>query len=134
MRRDGMKVLAGLRALMLTAAAAVVMTSAAWAAVHVRIDGARLEAMMSDGKPIVIVDVREPWLYKRGHVPGAINIPYDGARERVLTELRPTDRIVFVCHGGPMGDELGALLKEKGYGEVYNLIGGMRRWSGPLEK
>ena len=99
-----------------------------------RIHAAELEAMIEEGgEDLVIVDVREPWLYREGHVPGAVNIPFDGAHERVLDELDPGERIVFVCHGGPMGDELGALLTSKGYGKVYNLIGGMRAWDGPLE-
>lgn len=105
------------------------------AAGHTRIDASELTAMMVDGKPIVIVDVREDWLFGRGHIPGAINIPYeDDSQSRVLKELDPGDRIVFVCHGGPMGDELGSILKENGFKEVYNLKGGMRRWRGELER
>jgi rhodanese-related sulfurtransferase len=96
------------------------------------ISGAQLEAMQADGKPIVIVDVREPELFVKGHIKGAINIPYDDARPRIVKELSPTDRIVFVCHGGPMGDKLGHLLIRKGYRTVYNLEGGMKKWTGPL--
>lgn len=96
-----------------------------------RIDGDELQKMMKDGKQITIVDVREPELFANGHVPGAINIPYDTAKARILKELSPKDRIVFVCHGGPMGDELGDILIKNGYPSVYNLKGGMRRWNGP---
>ncbi len=121
--------------ILLAVFSSVVATSAARAAEgYGRIDGAELRAMMADGKAVIIVDVREPRLYGRGHIPGAILIPFDGARERVLKELKPADRIVFVCHGGPMGDELGALLARNGYRRVYNLKGGMRRWSGPTVK
>ncbi|MFQ5736427.1 MAG: rhodanese-like domain-containing protein [Thermodesulfobacteriota bacterium] len=101
---------------------------------HNVISGAELEAMMKDGKPVVIVDVREPWRYSRGHIPGAINIPYDGAHNRILKELSPSDRIVFVCHGGPMGDELGEILSDNGYKQVYNVAGGMRHWKGPISR
>lgn len=105
------------------------------AAGHARITGAELTEMMGDGKPVVIVDVRETWLYSRGHIPGAVNIPYeDDSQVRVLKELKPSDRIVFVCHGGPMGDELASILVNNGYKDVYNLKGGMRRWRGRLEK
>ena len=97
-----------------------------------RIDGDELRKMMKDGGQLTIVDVREPELFTKGHIPGAINIPYDGAHSRVLKELSPKDRIVFVCHGGPMGDELGDLLIKNGYTSVYNLKGGMRNWSGPF--
>lgn len=98
------------------------------------IDGKELETMMADGKPIVIVDVREPHEFSEGHIKGAINIPYDDAVPRIFEELSPKDRIVFVCHGGPMGDELGEMLVEKGYKKVYNLRGGMKRWKGKVVK
>jgi rhodanese-related sulfurtransferase len=82
----------------------------------------------------VIVDVREPELFSAGHIKGAINIPYDDSKPRVLRELSRNDRIVFVCHGGPMGDELGRLLAKNGYPDVYNLAGGMKKWTGGTVK
>lgn len=106
----------------------------ALAAGHARINGEELQKMMKEGSPMVIVDVREPELYSKAHIPGAINIPYDGAKPRILKELKPSDRIVFVCHGGPMGDELGEILTKNGYAKVYNLIGGMKKWQGPVTK
>jgi rhodanese-related sulfurtransferase len=98
------------------------------------IDGKELEALMSDGKDLVIVDVREPELFSKDHIKGAINIPYDDAKPRIVKELAPKDRIVFVCHGGPMGDELGKLLVKNGYPDVYNLAGGMKKWKGDVVK
>jgi rhodanese-related sulfurtransferase len=98
------------------------------------IDGQELRTMMSDGKPLVIVDVREPELFSAGHIKGAINIPYDDAKPRVFKELLRKDRIVFVCHGGPMGNELGRLLVNNGYPDVYNLAGGMKKWTGETVK
>jgi len=97
-----------------------------------RIDGDELRKMMKDGRAMTIVDVREPELFAKGHIPGAINIPYDEAHSRILKELSPKDTIVFVCHGGPMGDELGGILVKNGYPSVYNLKGGMRYWTGPF--
>ena len=98
------------------------------------VDGAKLQTMMGDGKPMVIVDVREPELFAKGHIKKAINIPYDGAKSRVLKELSPKDRIMFVCHGGPMGDELGKMLVNNGYPDVHNLAGGMKKWRGVVVK
>ncbi|MBI3755749.1 MAG: rhodanese-like domain-containing protein, partial [Deltaproteobacteria bacterium] len=91
-------------------------------------------AMMSDGKPMVIVDVREPYEFSASHIKGAINIPYNAAKTRILKELSPKDRIVFVCHGGPMGDELGGILVKNGYKDVSNLKGGMKKWKGEVVK
>jgi rhodanese-related sulfurtransferase len=110
----------------------VVSLSGATAAGLTTIDGPHLETFMADGKQLTIVDVREPELFAAGHIPGAINIPYDDAKPRVVKELSPQDRIVFVCHGGPMGDELGTLLAGRGYDSVYNLKGGMKKWNGPV--
>lgn len=110
----------------------VAIAAANAAGPHKVITGAELEAMMKNKTPIVIVDVRERELYAKGHIPGAINIPYDTARPRILKELKSKDTIVFVCHGGPMGDELGEILTSNGYNSVYNLKSGMRRWSGPI--
>ena len=101
---------------------------------HKVITGEELQTMMKDGQPVKIVDVREPELFVDGHVPGAINIPYDTARERVLKELSKNDRIVFICHSGPMGEKLSRLLTQNDYTRVYNVDGGMRKWRGPLEK
>lgn len=106
----------------------------ALAAGHARITADELQDMMKSPKGMVIVDVREPELFTAGHIPGAINIPYDDSKGRVLKELKPEQKIVFVCHGGPMGDELGTILSENGYKSVYNLKGGMRKWNGPLAK
>jgi len=99
---------------------------------HQSITGKELQSMLKDGSPSVIVDVREPELYSKGHIPGAINIPYDTAKGRILKELSPKDRIVFVCHGGPMGDELAEILVKNGYTKVYNIKGGMKWWQGRL--
>src|SRR5574340_1190303 len=74
--------------------------TAAFAAAPVGITGPELQKMMKDGKPMKIVDVREPEVFSRGHIPGAINIPYDDAFRTMFRELSPKERIVFVCHGG----------------------------------
>ncbi len=126
-----MKNLAGIGLALFTVLVAV---SPAGAGGLTTIDGRQLEAMMADGKGLVIVDVREPELFAVGHIRGTINIPYDDAKPRIVKELSPTDRIVFVCHGGPMGDELGRLLAEQGYPAVYNLKGGMKKWKGEVVK
>ena len=118
-----------------TVIALMLMTSAlALSAEHKRITGGELETMMKDRTGLVIVDVREQWRYSKGHIPGAINIPYDNSHGRILKELAPKESIVFVCHGGPMGDELGAILAKNNYRSVYNLKGGMHRWRGALER
>lgn len=92
-----------------------------------------LQAQIDAGEKLEIIDLREPELYRAGHVPGAKNIPFEEFNDRI-NELNPGDKIVLVCHTGPMGDVSGSLLAEKGYAKVSNLKGGMAAWSGKLEK
>ncbi len=94
----------------------------------------QLQHAIADREPLVIVDVREPAEFAAGHIPGARLIPYGEAHARVLRELKPNDRIVFVCHTGPMGDELSRLLAANGYRHVANLAGGIAAWTGPTVK
>lgn len=92
-----------------------------------------LQGQIDAGDKLAIIDLREPELYRAGHVPGAKNIPFEQFNNRI-NELNPEDKIVLVCHTGPMGDVSGSLLSEKGYAKVSNLKGGMAAWSGKLEK
>lgn len=123
------------RPLISTALAVMLMLiTASWAAAGEmkQITAGELELMITCKEPVVIVDVMEPELHMMGHIKGAINIPCDTTHKRILKELSPMDTIVFVCHGGPMGDELGAILVNNGYPRVFNLRGGMNKWTGPL--
>ncbi len=81
----------------------------------------------------VIVDLREPELYTKSHIPGSINIPFTEFQDR-YQELSPDQRIIFVCHNGPMGEASSQLLVEKGYQHVANLVGGMADWKGLVDK
>lgn len=93
----------------------------------------QLQAQIDAGETMVIVDLREPELFRAGHIPGARNVPFEQFSERV-NELSPEANIVMVCHTGPMGDVSGSLLAERGYTKVSNLKGGMAAWNGKLEK
>ena len=123
-----------MKKMLLAIIAVFVAGGMAIAAGHKMVDSGELQAMMKQEKNIKIVDVRESELFSQGHIPGAVNIPYDDAHKRVLKELNPNETIVFVCHGGPMGDELAEILVRNNYKKVYNLTGGMKKWSGPTVK
>lgn len=74
-----------------------------------------------------LVDVRKPEEFARGFIKGAVNIPLDELRER-LHEL-PADRPIFsYCEAGMRGYLAQRILKQQGFGEVYNLSGGYYLW------
>jgi rhodanese-related sulfurtransferase len=77
----------------------------------------------------LVVDVREPWEYAEGHLPGAVNIPLSTLPAR-LAEL-PQDRpILLVCNSGSRSGVAADFLVQQGFpGEkVYNLEGGTYAW------
>jgi rhodanese-related sulfurtransferase len=86
---------------------------------------------LKTGKDEILVDLREPSLFKKGHIPNAINIPFNDFQTR-YKELDRSKRIIFICHDGPMGDASCQFLKEKGYTNLANLQGGMSAWNGPV--
>lgn len=85
-----------------------------------------LDEAREDGA--VLVDVRSPAEYARGHVPGALNVPVDELRGR-LDELGPRERpLVVTCQVGLRGHVAARLLIQHGF-RVRNLDGGYRTWS-----
>ena len=95
----------------------------------------RMLQSSSEESPTV-VDVREPWEYKQGHVPGAILIPLGQLSSR-LGELDPEKPVAVICASGSRSQSAAAVLGQKGFKTVYNVSGGTSAWmySGlPLER
>ena len=81
----------------------------------------------ADLMKVTLVDVRTADEYALGHIDGALNIPLDDLRERI-GEI-PSDRPVYVyCGVGLRGYLASNILKENGYGDVRNLIGGIKTY------
>jgi NADPH-dependent 2,4-dienoyl-CoA reductase/sulfur reductase-like enzyme/rhodanese-related sulfurtransferase len=69
-----------------------------------------------------ILDVREPFEFKRGHVEHAVNIPLGGLRERIA-EL-PSDREIWTyCYVGQRSYFAARILEQYGF-TVRNISGG----------
>lgn len=70
----------------------------------------------------LIIDVREPYEYGRGHIKGAFNIPLSQLRERV-SEI-PKDRIVYLhCRTGQRSYNAALALQHLGFQNVVNVAG-----------
>ncbi len=82
--------------------------------------------------PLLIIDVREPYEYKAGHIPGAILIPVREL-ESHLDELDKEMEIFLVCRSGNRSRTAATLLAQNGFRRVYNVNGGMLSWEGPVE-
>ena len=74
-----------------------------------------------------VVDVREPWEYRQGHVLGAVLIPLGQLSSR-LSELDPARSVAVICASGNRSQSAAALLGQKGFKTVYNVSGGTGAW------
>jgi glyoxylase-like metal-dependent hydrolase (beta-lactamase superfamily II)/rhodanese-related sulfurtransferase len=86
-----------------------------------------LSAMLKNGSRPVVVDVREPWEYAQGHIPGSLLIPLGQLASR-LDELDPSRPVAAICASGNRSQSAAALLGQKGFKKVYNVVHGMTGW------
>jgi rhodanese-related sulfurtransferase len=86
-----------------------------------------------DNKSVIILDVRTPGEYAKGHIPGAKLIPLDQLANR-LHEVPKQGKVYVICHSGNRSNQAVTLLRDKGFGNVYNVTSGMTGWQGPVEK
>ncbi len=89
-----------------------------------------------NGNRPTVVDVREPWEYQQGHIAGALLMPLGDVTRR-LEDLDPEKPVAVVCASGSRSQTAAAMMGQKGFKTVYNLVGGVTSWmiSGlPLER
>jgi rhodanese-related sulfurtransferase len=93
----------------------------------------RLSELLKGGG-IVVIDARAAEEYESGHIPGAINAPYEGLSEHYneLTRNLPLDAMV-VCYCRSVtcddSENLARELKFMGYRYVVTYRGGWDDWS-----
>jgi rhodanese-related sulfurtransferase len=89
-----------------------------------------LAAAIEDGSAPVILDVRSRAEFERGHVPGALHIPFWRLSRRVASIPSPPDApLVVYCGHGPRAWMAGAILRRRGFDRVRYLEGHMSGWN-----
>lgn len=86
-----------------------------------------LSAMLADADHPKVIDVREPWEYEQGHVPGAILMPL-GSMASQVSRLDPSQPLVLICAHGNRSRSAAAFLHKKGFETLYNVSGGTAAW------
>lgn len=112
------------------AAAVVSLAGAAYAADTPRIDQATLlERIKRKDSELLILDVRTPEEFAKGHVPGAVNVPYTHLPARIsdLPGAGSKD-IVLYCETGIRSERAAERLREHGYTRLKHLEGDMQAW------
>lgn len=89
-------------------------------------------------KNALILDVREEKEFNAGHVLNAKLIPLGKLVERIgELERNRAQPIVVMCRSGQRSASACVLLGKEGFGQAYNLTGGVQAWQKaglPLEK
>ncbi len=84
------------------------------------------------GRPdVFIIDLREQSEYNMGHIPGAINIPYEEL-DSYAGNL-PKGLLIFYCDRGNISLMAARDLAKYNY-YMKSLYGGLRAYHGKLEK
>ena len=86
------------------------------------------ELLSSTSEERRLIDVRTPEEYALGTINDAVNIPLDELRER-LGEIPHDKPIYLFCGVGLRGYLASNILKANGFGDVRNLIGGIRTYN-----
>ena len=85
---------------------------------------------------VVMLDVRTPAEYAQGHIPGVTLIPLDQVETR-LAEISKDKTVIVTCRSGNRSAQAAQLLRQKGYTDVHNMLGGFAAWEKagyPVEK
>ncbi len=83
------------------------------------------------GRPnVLIVDLRDKIEYDAGHIPGAVNIPYEDL-EDYANRFRKNDLLIFYCDRGNISLLAARDLGKLGY-QIKSLYGGLRQYRGRL--
>jgi phage shock protein E len=84
-------------------------------------------AQIKERDDVVVLDVREPFEYEAGHIPGVTLIPMGEVPQR-LSEI-PTDKTVVVsCRTGNRSAQVTDYLRQQGFDNVHNMSGGIVDW------
>jgi phage shock protein E len=91
------------------------------------ISAGELHARRAAGNGPAVIDVRTAEEYASGHVPGAVNIPWDQMAQRI-GEVDAPDGVALYCLVGPRARKGESALLATGYERVLHLDGGLAAW------
>jgi hydroxyacylglutathione hydrolase len=101
-----------------------------------RISVDEAKKILDRGGDTVVIDVRKPYEYEAGHVPGAKLIPVDDVLKR-HKEIPKDKDVLFVCGVGQRSALACEYAAALGFTRISNIEGGTEAWikrGYPVEK
>ncbi len=81
---------------------------------------------------VIIIDLRDKNEYNAGHIPTAVNIPYEELEDKKYV-LQRSMLLIFYCDRGNVSLLAARDLMKDGY-NIKSLYGGLRAYHGKLER
>ncbi|MCX7707870.1 MAG: rhodanese-like domain-containing protein [Anaerolineae bacterium] len=91
---------------------------------------------LQDRPDVVLFDVREPYEYQAGHIPGVKLIPMNDVPNRI-NEIPRDKTVILTCRSGNRSGQVADFLRKQGFTNVHNMQGGILAWQQagyPIEK
>jgi len=103
------------------------MAESSSSVIHVGVQQAA-DVLETDNE-IIVLDVRTPWEYRRGHLNGAVNINYLslGFRSKIA-DLDPEATYLVHCKSGHRSERALKSLLKAGIANLIHLDGGIDAW------
>ena len=90
---------------------------------------AALKLMKEKGSEITIIDIRPEEDFEKEHIPGAENLDYHGHHfQKKVEKLDKDKNYVIYCKSGARGAYFMDKMRESGFKEAYNILGGFVAW------
>ena len=78
---------------------------------------------------ITILDIRPYEDFKKEHIPGAVNLDYDGHQfQSKVEKLDKNQPYIIYCKSGVRGGYFMEKMMESGFVGAYNILGGFVAW------
>jgi len=93
-----------------------------------------------DEKEVLFLDARPVSIYKRGHIPGAVSVPYNAPeKEKLMADISKDKNLVVYCYSQRCNQArlLQKRIEKLGYNNTTLFDGGIKEWTKanyPMEK
>ena len=91
-----------------------------------------LKAKQDHNQPLTLLDVREPHEWAISELPGSVRIPLGSLPQR-FSELERDGELVVYCRSGGRSAQAVQFLRQMGYTNAKNLIGGINYWAEAID-
>jgi rhodanese-related sulfurtransferase len=76
----------------------------------------------------LLVDVREPFEYERGHIENAMPLPLSQLRPELFQKIPKDKPVIVYCQHGVRSLVAVTYMREIGYSDSHSIAGGIEAW------